>query len=209
VNGSERELSQQPDGVAPAAARPRSRLAALLEQPRGQAFETLAGPTPEVSARIAPAKADACEDVTPGASQADAALEDFIPLVPIPAPLTPTPPSWAPRRVAPETEPAAPAETSTAGAAASAPDPARPDALDAEPATLSAAPLATPAHALLAIVPASEPTPRRVRGERIASQSRRQAGTAALDHLLRSPTSVDSAADDFFEGLVRRVEGDR
>lgn len=34
-------------------------------------------------------------------------------------------------------------------------------------------------------------------------------GEASLDHLLRVPDSVDVAADDFFGGLARRVEGDR
>jgi hypothetical protein len=31
----------------------------------------------------------------------------------------------------------------------------------------------------------------------------------APDHLLRTPTSVNRAAEDFFGGLVRRVAGDR
>ncbi len=37
---------------------------------------------------------------------------------------------------------------------------------------------------------------------------RHQAGDTAPDHLLHAPGSVDRAADDFFDGLVRRV-GDR
>lgn len=39
-------------------------------------------------------------------------------------------------------------------------------------------------------------------------ENRRQDGATAPDHLLRTPTSVALVADDFFEGLVRRVEGD-
>jgi hypothetical protein len=30
-----------------------------------------------------------------------------------------------------------------------------------------------------------------------------------LDHLMRTPTGVESAAKDFFDGLVRDVTGDR
>jgi len=80
---------------------------------------------------------------------------------------------------------------------------------DAEPTARSAASVAKPARKPVAAIPASEPTPRPGRGERTARESRRRAGKSALDHLLLSPRSVDSAADDFFDGLVRRVEGDR
>lgn len=38
---------------------------------------------------------------------------------------------------------------------------------------------------------------------------RRQPGQTAPEELLRVPPSVGVAADDFFDGLVRRVEGDR
>lgn len=36
-----------------------------------------------------------------------------------------------------------------------------------------------------------------------------QAGETAPDFLLRTPKSVIPIADDFFDGLIRRVEGDR
>jgi hypothetical protein len=36
-----------------------------------------------------------------------------------------------------------------------------------------------------------------------------QAGERAPDSLLRTPTSVTTISDDFFDGLIRRVEGDR
>ena len=45
--------------------------------------------------------------------------------------------------------------------------------------------------------------------EPLAPARRRQPGEAALDFLLRTPTNVAPVADDFFDGLVRRVEGDR
>jgi hypothetical protein len=34
-------------------------------------------------------------------------------------------------------------------------------------------------------------------------------GDTAPDFLLRAPTSVAPAADDFFDGLIRQVERDR
>ena len=40
-------------------------------------------------------------------------------------------------------------------------------------------------------------------------QEPKQAGSSAPDHLLRTPTGVTRVADDFFDGLIRRVEGDR
>jgi hypothetical protein len=42
-----------------------------------------------------------------------------------------------------------------------------------------------------------------------AARPPRQAGDTAPDHLLRPSASVPAVADDFFDGLVRRVEGDR
>jgi hypothetical protein len=43
----------------------------------------------------------------------------------------------------------------------------------------------------------------------IEGPARRQAGDTAPGFLLRTPTSVTPVADDFFDGLVRSVEGDR
>jgi len=40
-------------------------------------------------------------------------------------------------------------------------------------------------------------------------QARDQAKSSAPDHLLRKPANVTRVADDFFDGVVRRVEGDR
>jgi hypothetical protein len=40
-------------------------------------------------------------------------------------------------------------------------------------------------------------------------QGRNQAKASAPGHLLRKPANVTRVADDFFDGVVRRVEGDR
>jgi hypothetical protein len=40
-------------------------------------------------------------------------------------------------------------------------------------------------------------------------QGRNQAKASAPGHLLREPANVTRVADDFFDGVVRRVEGDR
>ena len=39
--------------------------------------------------------------------------------------------------------------------------------------------------------------------------TRRKTGDTAPKFLLRTPTSVTPVVDDFFDGLIRRVEGDR
>lgn len=56
--------------------------------------------------------------------------------------------------------------------------------------------------------PAPEPAPEPASVEPPELQHRTEAGATAPDHLLRAPTSVASVADDFFDGLIRRVEGD-
>jgi hypothetical protein len=87
----------------------------------------------------------------------------------------------------------------------------RPDGVvppEAGPSAPRAASFAGPASEPITAVQLDEPTPPPRRG-RSARQPREQAGMSALDQLLLSPQSVDSAADDFFDGLVRRVEGDR
>jgi hypothetical protein len=61
-----------------------------------------------------------------------------------------------------------------------------------------------PAAALPAAEQAAEPAVAEPRTRR----RRRRAGETAPDDLLHPPTSVESAANDFFDGLVRRVNGD-
>ena len=98
-------------------------------------------------------------------------------------------PASAPDAPAPTGATAAPAPAPVAQASAWAsrkPAPAEPP--PSQPAEPSAAP--------------PEPKPSRRR-------RRRQAGETAPDHLLDAPGSVHPAADDFFDGLVRRIEGDR
>jgi hypothetical protein len=54
-------------------------------------------------------------------------------------------------------------------------------------------------------VPAEEPAVSQPPTQR----NRRKAGETAPDHLLRTPTGGTPVVDDFFDGLIRRVEGDR
>ena len=76
----------------------------------------------------------------------------------------------------------------------------------ARPGAFISAPPAPPAPpATPAIEPARQPAdvepPARGHGG--------QAGETAPDFLLRTPKSVIPIADDFFDGLIRRIEGDR
>jgi hypothetical protein len=66
-----------------------------------------------------------------------------------------------------------------------------------------------PAPPTSAATPAIEPAGQ---SEHAKAPSRRhggQAGETAPDFLLRTPKSVIPIADDFFDGLIRRVEGKR
>jgi hypothetical protein len=103
------------------------------------------------------------------------------------------------------------------------------------PATRAATPTPAPAWELTtpdwasaaAPEPAAAPrtsawaTPPRLPAEQSAAQGRkppeespappprRQPGDTAPDFLSRTPTNVTLVADDFFDGLIRRIEGDR
>jgi hypothetical protein len=57
--------------------------------------------------------------------------------------------------------------------------------------------------------PKPDPAPQPVAAEQPRRRPRRQVGETPLDHLMRTPTGADSAASDFFDGLVRDAEGDR
>jgi hypothetical protein len=162
-------------------ARARARLAALVRRPRAAALQRLAGLMPGVAARIDLAGAAAYEEAAREAFRAATTLETASPLVPAPTAESPASTSGAAR-------PVASVSARTAPAATPATEPAR------EPAPAT---------------PAAEPSSQPVTAERPARRSRRQAGETALDHLLRPPESVNSAANDFFDGLVGRVEGDR
>jgi hypothetical protein len=65
-----------------------------------------------------------------------------------------------------------------------------------------------PAAAPPAAEPAAERPAEPAVIEPATRRRRRRAGETAPDDLLHPPTSVDSAANDFFDGLVRRVNGD-
>jgi hypothetical protein len=62
---------------------------------------------------------------------------------------------------------------------------------------------------LAAGFPEVGPFARPVTIEQPSHRPRRETGDTAPDHLLLPPTTVDSTADDFFGGLIRRIEGDR
>jgi len=116
---------------------------------------------------------------SPVAERGDAAMSDARPVTPVVEP-TQTAGLPADSPVA-ETGPAS--EAARPRASWAVPPPA--------PAKLSAAP---------AQVPLDEPA---------VPPSRRQPGKTAPDFLLRAPNSVTRVADDFFDGLIRRDEGDR
>jgi Beta-lactamase superfamily domain len=128
------------------------------------------------------------------------------------APLAPALPA-ARSAGAPTTEPpTALASEPTAPDAASATglEPAAAPATAAEPAAAArtsawATPPRLPAEQSAAVggePPAAPPAPSTL-------PRRRQPGETAPDFLLRTPTNVAPVADDFFDGLIRRVEGDR
>jgi hypothetical protein len=54
-----------------------------------------------------------------------------------------------------------------------------------------------------------EPFPSSAAPDAPGTRTRRQPGETAPERLLRAPAAAASVADDFFDGLVRRVEGDR
>ena len=121
--------------------------------------------------------------------------------------------SWAPRPAAPVSARISPVPKPVASPRPK-PGAARPVASGPTLTASSPVPVAKPARRRTANA-AGEAEPEHdlaspaARGEQPARRPRHQAGETPLDHLLRAPTSVDSAADGFFDALVRRVEGDR
>ncbi len=67
------------------------------------------------------------------------------------------------------------------------------------PATPASTPATSPASGAATPDPASA----------VALPLRRSPGDTAPDFLLRAPTSVTPMADDFFDGLIRQVDGER
>lgn len=79
--------------------------------------------------------------------------------------------------------------------------PAKPEAIRATVARSESIPAASP--------PSAEPIPDPTPADNAGTRTRRQPGETAPESLLRAPSGAVSVADDFFDGLVRRVEGDR
>jgi hypothetical protein len=132
------------------------------------------------------------------------------------------PPAGEPAGSAPATEPAAdrsPVGTiarASGGAgrppeAPSHPDPAVPSAgLAAAPTPEAIRATVARAQAVGTDMPSSaEPIPSSTAPDLRGSRTRRQPGETAPESLLRAPAAAATVADDFFDGLVRRVEGDR
>jgi len=100
----------------------------------------------------------------------------------------------------------APPTARSAGAPTSAPAP---------PAAPVATPAVVPARASAWATPPIQPAEQSAAPvgeapeESPAPPRRRQPGDTAPGFLLRTPTSVTRVADDFFDDLIRRVEGDR
>jgi len=113
----------------------------------------------------------------------------------------------AARATEPVSLPPTPATTPTSAPAS---EPRTPDTASATapaPATAGCASAwATPPRlaAEQSVVPGGVPPE-----ESLPPPRRRQPGDTAPDFLLRTPTSVTPVADDFFDDLIRRVEGDR
>jgi hypothetical protein len=158
----------------------------------GAALRRLVRLIPGVGARIDRAEAAAYEEATRQAFRASTSLDAPRPVAPPPTPVVPasdlvTHPlgSLARQPATPKWEPPKlEPEVRGTGAAVSAPT--------GQTVASEAPPVEEPAVA-----------------ERTTRRNRRKAGETAPDHLLRSPTRGTPVVDDFFDGLIRRVEGDR
>jgi hypothetical protein len=167
-------------------------------------------------ARSRARQADKFDAAAREALQSALKLEAAAPLAPAPpvarsaaAPTASLP--AAAKAAAPATEPvslpSAPATTPTTARAS------RPTTPDTAPA--AAPEPAAAARASAWATPPSQPEKRSAapRGERAEEPPgpprRRKPGETAPGFLLRTPTSIAPVADDFFDDLIRRVEGDR
>jgi hypothetical protein len=152
----------------------------VVKRPRARGLQRLAGLVPGVAPRI---------DPTEAAAHDAAVREAFLHGTPI----------EAPRRVAsvPHTEERAPSDSTPADSLV----PPAPAAATAPttPHTVRNVEPVSPAPAAATAPTTAEP----------AAEVEQQAGESAPDFLLRTPTGATRIADDFFDGLIRRVEGDR
>jgi len=137
---------------------------------------------------------------------------------------TMAPPAGVPAGLAPAPEP--PADRSPLEVGPIARSGARTDRLPAgtgrpDPAVRPAASAAAPQPEVVGATVAhdedvgagkpssTEPNPKSTAADVPGAHTRRQPGETAPESLLRAPAAAASVVDDFFDGLVRRVEGDR
>ena len=74
---------------------------------------------------------------------------------------------------------------------------------EGEPGSLPATPDSTPSTSLVSEVPTPDPA------SAAAPRLPRAPGDTAPDFMLRAPAIVTPVADDFFDGLIRQVDGER
>lgn len=165
--------------IADVVARAGARLAALVRWPRAPGIERPDGLTPGAAPGVYPAEAAAWEAIVRESFRAGVRLE------------APTAPE-AGRTAGSSTSPSAAGPPISSVFARRAPAAARRVASVSAPT----APAAEPARE-----PAADGQPE--------LGHLQQAGDTAPEFLLRTPTRVTPVADDFFDGLIRRVEGDR
>jgi hypothetical protein len=193
-------------------ARARARLAALVRRPPAPSIQRIAGLMPGVAARIDQSEAAAYDEAARDAFRAATTLEPATPPArpPMPVPASasegePPMPSVS-IRTTPGVTRAAPGAPSTTPV-----NPAIPTAESRTPTSWSPRPF-TPITPRISR--AAEPGPHSAGsaaggGHQPAGRRRHQAGETAPEDLLRPPESADSAAGDFFDGLVRLVEDKR
>jgi len=209
----ERTVGSVDNHTTDVVARARARLAALVRRPSAPAIQRLSRLMPGVAGRIDQPEAAAYDEAARNAFRAATTLGSVRPLAH--APTTGLPASASQAELAgasisgsttPGATPAAPA----APTATPATTPAAPTDESRTPASWAPSPFApVSAWTVPAVAPANKPVPRPAAAEAPAARHRRQAGETAPDRLLRPSENVDSAAGDFFDGLVRLVEGKR
>ena len=211
--------------LADVVARARASIARLAVRPHGPDLGNVVGRARGTPSRIDPAEAAAYEEATRQAFRAGTRREPPRPPALVPPAGSAASVSDTARAVASLSELAAPARDSTVKreweplttavptrrprrqTGEAGPAPTAGPASSASRAKRTAASGSTPTA--LPAAPTPEPTPASANPEPPARRLSRQAGETAPDFLLRAPTGVAPIVDDFFDGLVRRVEGDR
>jgi hypothetical protein len=184
------DMGQRGDAIA----RARGRLEALLRLP-GAGVRRVTSRIPGALTGTDAADAAAFEEAARKAYREGMTIETPRPDGSVPGTRSPVPGVARSRGIAAALGPAAPPRSLASVAAR----PADMEGAAGEAAEFGAAEPAAVEY------PTSEPGAE----VRPTVRRRRQPGDTAPDFLLRTPTSVDPIADDFFDGLIRRVEGDR